>query len=319
MKVTVAVGLVVLLAGQASAGQDPVGTARDLYGSAAYEEALLALARLSNGAPPEVARQASQYRAYCLFALGRTAEAEQVAEALIRERPLAIASGGDASPRIEEMFARVRRRVLPILMREEYAAARASLERHDPKGAEPHLLLVRQMIAERRADGADDDTMSDLALLVDGFLDLSRGMAEQPVVRAVPVPLVAIPSVGPETAARRRLDEPRAPISGLGPTAIYAGEADRHLLKPVAISQAVPRLSPSVAEAMKSASRKSLVLELTISERGNVQDVTVAEGAQPEYDRLVSKSAWLWRYRPATIDGVPVRFRQAVTVAFQSP
>jgi hypothetical protein len=54
----------------------PLSEARDLYASAAYEDALGALSRLDKDAP--VTEQVDQYR---LFALGRTAEAQAVAEA----------------------------------------------------------------------------------------------------------------------------------------------------------------------------------------------------------------------------------------------
>src|SRR5438045_3483107 len=54
------------------AAQDPLSTARDLYASASYEEALVMLTGLREGsAAATVVEQVDQYRAFCLFALGR--------------------------------------------------------------------------------------------------------------------------------------------------------------------------------------------------------------------------------------------------------
>ena len=53
------------------------------------EEALSELTRVkSSVAAPDAAREVDQYRAFCLVALGRTAEAEQLAESLVRKDPM---------------------------------------------------------------------------------------------------------------------------------------------------------------------------------------------------------------------------------------
>ena len=67
--------------------QDPLSAAKDLDASAAYEDALSALARIKDGRP-DLAQQVDQYRAFSLFALGRTAEAEAVVETVIRRDPM---------------------------------------------------------------------------------------------------------------------------------------------------------------------------------------------------------------------------------------
>ena len=99
---------------------DQFSTARDLYTSAAYEEALALLTNLHND-------KADQYRAFCLFALGRTSEATSVAEHLIAADPL-LELESDASPRIAAMFTDARRRLLPALARDQYRSARAAME-----------------------------------------------------------------------------------------------------------------------------------------------------------------------------------------------
>src|SRR5258706_12249050 len=61
--------------------QDSLSAARDLYASAAYEDALAGLSRLNAAAlRPDDGRSAEQYRALCLLPLGKTAEASQPTE-----------------------------------------------------------------------------------------------------------------------------------------------------------------------------------------------------------------------------------------------
>ncbi len=323
------VGLLAALAAPAAARQDPLVAAKDLYASASYEEALATLTSLADGAAPDVARQIDQYRAFSLFALGRTAEAERVAESLIRANPLARLAEGEVSPRIESMFAAVRRRVLPGLIRDEYRAARAAIDGGSVEANEPRLLRVSRMLEEMRALGPMDDTLSDLSLLVDGFLDLSRAAARQQAARDATAPTTTVAAVAAPSAAATtgaaparplapaRTDSSRPPSPASRAGIIYAGAGDRQLRPPVVVSQPAPELPRTVAEVMKRTSQKSLVLELIIGETGEVEDITVVESVVPVYDLLVVRAARQWKYRPATFDGVPVRFRKSVTIDFR--
>src|SRR5829696_954065 len=102
MKVLALVFAVFVTPAAVTAQDDRLGTARDLYASAAYEEALAELARLpSTTATSTIAREVGAYRAFCLVALGRTSEAQQAVESLVRTDPLlSIDQFPDASPRI---------------------------------------------------------------------------------------------------------------------------------------------------------------------------------------------------------------------------
>ena len=324
MRAIAIVGLILATADAAYADQDRLGVAKDLYASAAYEDALSALAQLTEGATPDIARQIDQYRTFCLFALGRTTEAEQVAEALIRKDPLAMLNDDEVSPRIEAMFTNVKKRLLPVLIREEYRVARSAVDGKDLARAEPHLQLTSRMLAEARSVGAMDDTLTDLSLVVDGFLNLARATTEQQLAKvavSAPAAVAAPAAPAPTPPAPRPSQE--LPVTALrqasapGTAPIYAGSGDAHLSPPVVISQLIPELPPSIAASMRGATRKTVVLELTINERGDVQDVVMTEPAQPLYDQIVLKAARLWKYRPATLDGVPVKFKKSVTVAFR--
>ena len=112
--------------------QDSLSAARDLYASAAYEDALAVLSRLNvAGLRPDDGRTADQYRALCLLALGKTAEASLEIEAVIAGQPLYRPSDGDVSPRVRAAFSDVRRRVLPGLVQQRYAQYKVAFDRKD--------------------------------------------------------------------------------------------------------------------------------------------------------------------------------------------
>jgi hypothetical protein len=185
MKAIVILGLLVVAVPAVLAAQDPLSTAKDLYASASYEEALTTLAGIEPSSATETTRQVDMYRAFSLYALGRTAEAEKVAESLIRRDPLVELD--EASPRIEAMFQDVRKRLLPVMIRAEYRTARADLDQKKPESAKAHLIDARQMLARAQKLGAWDEGLADLQVLVDGFLDLTRAAADQ-AVPAAPAP-----------------------------------------------------------------------------------------------------------------------------------
>ena len=143
MNAIVVVGVMLVAVGAGLTAQDPLSAAKDLYASAAYEDALSTLNRLDGAAAPGVTRQADEYRAFCLYALGRNREAESIAESIIRREPLARLDAADASPRLEALFADVRKRLLPSLIRDRYRVAKSALEQKSLAGAEPQLVEAR--------------------------------------------------------------------------------------------------------------------------------------------------------------------------------
>src|SRR5262245_22841766 len=178
MKAIALFGLVFLSASAASA-QSTLDAAKDLYASAAYEEALTTLSKLAdNASAASELRQADEYRAFCLYALGRTAEAESVAERLIRREPLARLDAADASPRLEAMFTSVQKRLLPSLIRDQYRNLRPMLDQKQFAAAEPRLAETQRMLSEAHRIGAQDEGLADLTVLIDGFLSLARAQLE---------------------------------------------------------------------------------------------------------------------------------------------
>jgi len=301
MHTIVAFGFVLSAATTAVTAQDLLSNAKDQYAAAAYEDALATLTRVEQ-ASPDVARQVEQYRVFCLFALGRTAEAETSAEAFMRSQPLARLD--DASPRIEAMFLAVRKRLLPSLIRAEYRTARSALdEKNFPKG-EPHLIQARKMLAAAQEAGAWDEGLADLSVLVDGFIELGR--------RAAPAPAEAPPQPAAPVATPREADSrPRAeaPVA----VAIYT-TGDEGVVPPVVIDQTLPSL-PSALRGIMRLARPTGLLDVLVDETGTVQASEIRQSTHPSYDALLLNASRGWKYRPATKDGTPVRFRKRILIS----
>jgi TonB family protein len=294
--------------------QDPLSAAKDQYASAAYEDALSTLSRV-DGAASGVARQVDEYRAFCLYALGRTREAESIAESMIRREPLARLDAADASPRLESMFAEVRKRLLPSLIRDRFRVARAALEQKSLSGAEPQLTEARLMIAEAERLGVKDDGLADLSVLVDGFLQLIRSSADQ---RPAALPAAAVPVA---SAAGRPADQspaggsrPFEPAPAPSPAAaaarIYSVE-DEGVVPPVVIEQRMPAMTVEL-QAITKASKTSGAIDVVIDENGRVADAAIRQSLNSSFDVLIVRTARNWKYRPATKDGTPVRYRKTL-------
>src|SRR5690348_17268604 len=114
-----------------AAEADSLATARDLYASAAYEDALAVLNKLPNaGRPADEIRATDQYRALCLLALGRTAEAEHAIEQVVAADPF-YRPATDVSPRVRTAFSDVRKRMLPALIQAKYSEAKSAFDKKD--------------------------------------------------------------------------------------------------------------------------------------------------------------------------------------------
>ena len=84
MRTTFLVTCILLFSPMALHAEDSVAAARDLYTAANYEDALVVLNRLdSSSGQPSDRMAINQYRAFCLLALGRMAEAERAIEAVL--------------------------------------------------------------------------------------------------------------------------------------------------------------------------------------------------------------------------------------------
>jgi TonB family protein len=283
----------------AAAQDDPLKTARDLYGSAAYVEALAELARVgSEASTPATTRDTDAYRTFCLFALGRDAEAQAVAESIVRKDPtFSIDQFPDASPRIVAMFASVRRRVLPQLIKDDYRVTRARAAEGAPD-AESRLRNLRQLLETAEHIGAWDETMADVRLIVDGFLDLARASQPHP-----PADKATTASATAATAPA----SPAPPVSSPSPS------TNAGVIAPVAVFHPQPAIPPALLTLVRQL-RRTGSIDVSINEQGTVDDVTVTRSLAPAYDKLLVATAKTWRYKPALKDGVPVKFVSTVVI-----
>jgi hypothetical protein len=301
MKAVAVIGVAILALGARVGAQDSLRDAKDLYASASYEAALSTLTKLSSAesSAPDIRRQAEEYRAFCLFALGRTGEAESVAEGIIKKDPFVELDPADASPRLEAMFTSVRKRLLPSLIRERVRTARSGLDRKDYPAVEPPLMQARLMIHDAEKLGVKDESLGDLGVLVDGFLQMIQIASEQrasstpPPSAAAPAPAKAVPAAAAQLRTYTVTDE------GVTP--------------PVVIDQRMPALNPSMMKIAQSA-RKNGILEVVIDESGDVVDAIVRQPLMPAFDALVASTARRWKYRPATLGGVPVRYVKTISL-----
>jgi len=79
---------------------DELDRAKDLYRSAAYDEALTVLEALPTAAAAAEMREAREYRVFCLVALDRKDDAKKVIAELVTSDPMYAMSENEASPRV---------------------------------------------------------------------------------------------------------------------------------------------------------------------------------------------------------------------------
>jgi tetratricopeptide (TPR) repeat protein len=299
------VALITLGAAMPAAAQDPLNAARELYASADYEQAL---EKLGNLRTPEttapVLEQVEQYRAFCLFALGRTADAQAVAESLVKKNPMLELDATDASPRLSAMFTDVRRRLLPALIRDRYRLARAAIDSKNFAAAEPQLIEVRVMISDAEKLNAMDEGMADLRVLVDGFIDLTHSLRENAADQKARADVAAA-----EKIARVAASTPPAQL----PT---GDSSQANVTPPVIVRQDLPQVPASLMPMFKSGVTAGQI-DVLIDEFGNVEETTVRQSLQPVYDAIVLRAARMWRYRPARNGTTPVKYVKTIAVVVQ--
>jgi len=285
----VAAALLLTLAPRAEA-QHSLSTARELYATAEYQDALTILDALVAGENSREDRRLIElYRTLCLFAVGRRAEADRAIDTMIALDPLyRTAAPDDIPPRLRSAMSDARKRLLPGLIQAKYGEAKTAFDREDFAGAQDGFRQVMEGLADPDvAQAASQPPLSDLRTLAKGFHDLSVKAAEPPpppVVAAAPAPAV-----------------PQAPRM------YHTG--DPRVVAPVIIVQRVPPFRGKVTSAGMG------IIEVVIDETGAVESAKMRVPLNGLYDKLVLGAAKAWQYQAATVDGVPVKFRKLVQVS----
>jgi TonB family protein len=84
---------------------------------------------------------------------------------------------------------------------------------------------------------------------------------------------------------------------------------------PLPISQSFPEWSPRRNAAPQT---YRAVLEVTIDEQGNVTAAALRQSLQPAFDQALLNAARKWKYRPALLNGSPVRFVKVIEIQIPS-
>jgi hypothetical protein len=278
--------------------QGPLNTAKDLYASARYDEALSVLNGLRIGETVD-RRAVEQYRSLCLLALGRASEAETAIANVVKEDPT-YRPGESESPRVRATFTDVRKRLLPDITTAHYKTAKLAYDRRDWAAAEAQFRLVVALI-----DDPDNSArLTDLRVLATGFLELSVRAAAPPPPPVEPRPTAAAPgapAAPPSTA-------PAGPVPGK----IYAAE-DEGVAPPVVVRQNIP----GVPQSMIAMARPRGLVEVVIDELGRVVGFTIRGSIHPTYDAQILTAARDWKYKPATLGGKPVKYRRLISINVQ--
>ena len=287
--------VVVWLAAPNLVAQDTLDRAKDLYNTAAYDEALLVLNRLRQTASSTESTEIAGYQAFCLLALGRTLDARQAIVALVKSDPLYRLSESSSSPRTRAVFDEIRRELLPKIVQQTYDQAKAAYDRKELDVAVLEFDRVLALLDEPGLSGLPN--MEDLRRLATGFRDLSKAAATPPPPTVSNVP--ELPPTAPTPAP--------AP-----PEPVTYSVGDAGLVPPVLVSKTTPSWRPRSDIERRQLFRG--VLELLVDERGNVVAAALGKSVHPAYDPELLEMAKSWKFKPATKDGVPVRYRTTVEV-----
>jgi TonB family protein len=267
-------------AAQDSAQSVSLQVVKDLYASAAYEDALTAVGKLE-GDTPNV--EADEYRVFCLVALGRVDEAEKVVETVLMSRPEYHTDSAEASPRIQALFKKVRKRIGPALVKKTYQQARAAMDKKDRDEAIDQFEAMLRIADD--PDVREEANIAELRELGSGFLELSRAMPAKKVAPRPPEPIAA----------------PARP-SVIAP--------------PVAIRQQLPAWVP---DPVSRATEFHGAVRVQISAEGKVTDAEMVKSLHPAYDQAVLRAARAWLYKPALKDGAPIPSEKTVQIAVTPP
>jgi TonB family protein len=184
----------------------------------------------------------------------------------------------------------VRQRLLPEIATARYAAAKATYDRKEWKAAEQQFRDVLTLLADPNMGGR----MADLRTLASGFMDLAIAAAAPP---PEPEKIDPAPSAAPPS-----------PLSP-DPNKVFTVE-DAGIVPPVVVRQHIPAVPANITAQVRDRGRVEVVIDVD----GRVSSVTVRQPMHPFYDQLVLSAAREWRYRPATFNGMPVKYRKTIGI-----
>jgi TonB family protein len=102
-----------------------------------------------------------------------------------------------------------------------------------------------------------------------------------------------------------------APAVPALPPHVYTA-ADANVAPPASIRQDLPTFVGRLFEPITGA------VDIIIDEQGRVESATIRESFNGSYDRAMLDATKNWRYRPASVDGTPVKFRKLIQITLKA-
>jgi hypothetical protein len=261
----------------ADARQDALEEAKAQYAAASYEEALSTLTRVASAPTRRV--ELEQYRAFCLIALGKNAEAERAIASLVAADPMYVPSQNVASPKVLSMVLEMRKKELPVVAKRLLDDGRAAFKEKDFTQAQRSFDLLRQVLDDPAMKGRPE--AEDLRTLADGFAALSTAVV------APPAP------TGPAPAAE--------PTQMLQPDTV---------VEAIPLQQDVPVWVPP--NAIAGAREFIGSIKVRIGADGRVKSSIIEKATYPSYDARLLQASRQWLYKPATRNGQAVESEKVI-------
>ena len=83
------------------------------------------------------------------------------------------------------------------------------------------------------------------------------------------------------------------------------------MVPPFAVRQSLPPFPGTLTREIQG------MMEIVVGESGAVESADIRVATHPAYDKIAVAAARSWRYKPATRDGVAVRYRKLVQVTLK--
>jgi tetratricopeptide (TPR) repeat protein len=339
------VGTGVVLATMASLrADDPLKEVDRLYSTAAYEEALAATAKVDDLATID---QVDEYRALCLLALERDADAEHAVERLVARHPLGLDGLNEQAPKFMAVYRAVRARLVPELANKAYHSGLASFEAKDYAAADDHFGEALELLHSVDVPAS----RGDWELLASEFRVLARlrsaPVEPQPVLQSTPMPAAVAPfpagepilsatlvsspvvelnpmepgassrsaePITPPTAVSSPAAEPVVPAPFAPVPRVY-DRTDLDVTPPVEINRTMPPWNPPFVQVANRTYAGEL--QLVIGKDGRIRSVEILKPAFGPYDGLLLRAMKQWQYGPALKRGFPVEYRQTFEYALR--
>jgi protein TonB len=221
----------------------------------------------------------------------------------------------DVSPRLVTMFHEVRKQQLPAAAKRIYATAKTSFENKNYVAASAQFKAMFAILDD--PDMGDQAAgLADLRMLGEGFVALSESQIAAAAVRpATPPPsTAAAPSTTTTSSAPSAVTAPvpaaPSPAASVKPADAKPGAKiytsfDKNVVAPVEISR---RLPPWVPNAIEQKNVYVGTIAVVIDEKGAVESVAIQKSLSANYDPQLLQAAKSWQFRPARLNGQPVKY-----------